>query len=58
MKENLLEALVQLDPESLDTLGVMLEAMTSLTDDVTELSSTAQVNGRHLGVISGVLLFE
>ena len=44
MKEELLGALNQLEPESLDTLGVVLEAMSSVTNDVTELSSTAQVN--------------
>ncbi|XP_022800006.1 polycystin-1-like [Stylophora pistillata] len=42
MKEELLGALNQLEPESLDTLGVVLEAMSSVTNDVTELSSTAQ----------------
>lgn len=51
MKEDLLVVHAQLEPESLDTVEVMMEAMSSVTNDVEELSSTSQVNAKCLIVI-------
>lgn len=51
MKEDLLVVLAQLEPESLDTVEVMMEAMSSVTNDVEELSSTSQVNAKRPVVI-------
>jgi len=48
MKEKLLGALDSLEPESLDTLGVIIEAMATVTNDVEEVSTTAQVNDKLL----------
>ena len=44
MKEKLLEALTNLDPESIDTAGVITEALTAVTSDVEEVSTSLQVN--------------
>ena len=49
MKEKLLGALDSLEPESIDTLGVIIEAMATVTNDVEEVSTTAQVNDKLLG---------
>lgn len=43
MKEDLLGVLEQIEPESIDTAEVMVEAMSSVTNNVEELSSKAQV---------------
>ena len=48
MKEKLLGALDSLEPESLDTLGVIIEVMATVTNDVEEVSTTAQVNDKLL----------
>lgn len=44
MKEQLLGALETLEPESIDTLGVMVESMATVANDVEEVSTTSQVN--------------
>ena len=43
MKEDLLGVLAQLEPESIDTAELMVKAMSSVTNNVEELSSKAQV---------------
>ena len=43
IKEDLLGVLEDLEPESMDTAGLLIEAMSSLTSNVEELSSKAQV---------------
>lgn len=43
MKEDLLGVLAQLEPESIDTAELMVKAMSSVTNNVDELSSKAQV---------------
>ncbi|XP_078355934.1 polycystin-1-like, partial [Oculina patagonica] len=42
MKEDLLGVLQQIEPESIDTAELMVEAMSSVTNNVEELSSNAQ----------------
>ena len=44
MKEEMLEALKTLDPESIDTAGVIAEALAAVTSDVEEVSASLQVN--------------
>ena len=44
MKEELLEALTNLDPESIDTAGVITEALSAVTSNVEEVSTALQVN--------------
>lgn len=43
IKEDLLGVIEGIEPESIDTAGLMIEAMSSVTNNVEELSSTAQV---------------
>lgn len=43
IKEDLLGILEDLEPESIDTAGLLIEAMSSVTNNVEELSSEAQV---------------
>lgn len=43
MKKELVEALTNLDPESIDTAGVITEALTAVTSDVEEVSTALQV---------------
>lgn len=44
MKKELVEALTNLDPESIDTAGVITEALTAVTSNVEEVSTALQVN--------------
>lgn len=43
IKEDLLGVIEGLEPESIDTAGLMIEAMSSVTNNVEELSSKTQV---------------
>lgn len=43
IKEDLLGVLEDLEPESIDSAGLLIEAMSSVTNNVEELSSKAQV---------------
>lgn len=43
IKEDLLGVIEGLEPESIDTAGLMIEAMSSVTNNAEEISSKAQV---------------
>lgn len=50
----MLGALAAVEPESLETAGVLLEAMAVSTDNVEELSTSSQVNMKLLSAKGNV----
>ena len=44
MKKQLLGALESLEPESIDTAGMLIEALATVTNNVEEVSTASQVN--------------
>lgn len=54
MREDMLGALAAVEPASLETAGVLLEAMAVATDKVEELSPSSQVNMKLLSAKGNV----
>jgi len=54
MREDMLGALAEVEPESLETAGVLLEAMAVATGHVEELSPSSQVNMKVLSAMGNV----